>query len=279
MKSALMLAECMDLLAVPALVLVFFVGASIGSFLNVVIYRLPAGLSLIYPPSRCPHCLTRLRKRENIPVFGWLRLKGKCAHCKSSIAPRYPLIEAITGILFVIVFWIFGISIQTLGYWTFLSWLLALAMIDLDTMTLPNPLTQSGLVLGLVFSTIVGFLSGGIVGAIGGFITAVIGAIVGIWLLDLIAIVASMILGQTAMGAGDSKLMAMIGAWLGWQLMLIGGFLACLTGAIVGIAALKLGRLSRRQAMPFGPFLALGAGLSLFYGQAMLSSYLQLFAL
>ncbi|WP_348244498.1 prepilin peptidase [Leptolyngbya sp. DQ-M1] len=269
----------MDLLAVPALVLVFFVGASIGSFLNVVIYRLPAGLSLIYPPSRCPHCLTRLRKRENIPVFGWLRLKGKCAHCKSSIAPRYPLIEAITGILFVIVFWIFGISIQTLGYWTFLSWLLALAMIDLDTMTLPNPLTQSGLVLGLVFSTIVGFLSGGIVGAIGGFITAVIGAIVGIWLLDLIAIVASMILGQTAMGAGDSKLMAMIGAWLGWQLMLIGGFLACLTGAIVGIAALKLGRLSRRQAMPFGPFLALGAGLSLFYGQAMLSSYLQLFAL
>lgn len=279
MKVALMLAEVMDFLAVPALVLVFFIGASIGSFLNVVIYRLPAGLSLIYPPSRCPHCLTRLKKRENIPVFGWLRLKGKCAHCKRTIAPRYPLIEAATGILFVIVFWIFGISLSTLGYWTFLSWLLALAMIDLDTMTLPNPLTQSGLVLGLGFSAIVGFSSGEILGAIHGFISGVVGAIAGIWLLDLIGIIGSMILGQPAMGAGDSKLMAMIGAWLGWQLMLVGGFLACLTGAIVGIAALKSGRLSRRQAMPFGPFLALGAGLSLFYGQAMLSSYLRLFTL
>ncbi len=269
----------MDFLAVPALVLVFFIGASIGSFLNVVIYRLPAGLSLIYPPSRCPHCLTRLKKRENIPVFGWLRLKGKCAHCKSAIAPRYPLIEATTGILFLIVFWMFGISLQTLGYWAFLSWLFALAIIDLDTMTLPNPLTQSGLVLGLVFQVSLGASNSGIVGAIQGFISGAIGAIVGVWLLDLIAITGSMILGQPAMGAGDSKLMAMIGAWLGWQLMLLAGFLACLTGAIVGISALKSGRLSRRQAMPFGPFLALGAGLSLFYGQAMLSNYLRLFTL
>ncbi|MER3432746.1 MAG: prepilin peptidase [Leptolyngbya sp. ERB_1_1] len=269
----------MDVVAAPALVLVFFIGASIGSFLNVVIYRLPAGLSLIYPPSRCPHCLTRLKKRENIPVFGWLRLKGKCAHCKSAIAPRYPLVEAITGLLFLIVFWIFGISLSTLGYWAFLSWLLTLSMIDLDTMTLPNPLTQSGLVVGLIFQTIVGFSSSGVVGAIQGLISGVVGAIVGIWVLDLIAIVGSIILGQAAMGAGDSKLMAMIGAWLGWQLMLVAGFLACLTGAIVGIGALKTGRLSRRQAMPFGPFLALGAGLSLFYGQAILSSYLQLFAL
>lgn len=269
----------MDILAVPALVLVFFVGASIGSFLNVVIYRLPAGLSLIYPPSRCPHCLTRLKKRENIPVFGWLRLKGKCAHCKSRISPRYPLIEAATGLLFLVVFLRFDLSLSTLGYWAFLSWLLALSMIDFDTMTLPNPLTQSGLVLGLVFQTAIGFSANGIVGAIQGFISGVIGAIVGIWLLDLIGIVGSMILGQPAMGAGDSKLMAMIGAWLSWQLMLIGGFLACLTGSIVGIVALKSGRLSRRQAMPFGPFLALGAGISLFYGQTMLSNYLRLFAL
>lgn len=267
----------MDLLAVPALILVFLIGASIGSFLNVVIYRLPAGLSLIYPPSRCPHCLTRLKKRENIPVFGWLRLKGKCAHCKSRISPRYPTIEAVTGLLFLVVFLRFDVSLQTLGYWAFLSWLLALSMIDLDTMTLPNPLTQSGLVLGLVFQTVMGWTTRGIDGAIGGFISGVIGAIVGIWLLDLIGIAGSMILGQAAMGAGDSKLMAMIGAWLGWQLMLVGGFLACLTGAIVGIVALQLGRLSRRQAMPFGPFLALGAGLSLFYGQAMLSNYLRLF--
>jgi len=279
MKIALTPAQFMNLLAIPAFGVVFFIGASIGSFLNVVIYRLPAGLSFVYPPSRCPHCLTRLKKRENIPVFGWLRLKGKCAHCKTRISPRYPIIEAATGLLFLVVFLRFDISLQTLGYWAFLSWLLALSMIDLDTMTLPNPLTQSGLVLGLVFQTAIGFSTGGIIGAIQGFISGVIGAIVGVWLLDLIGITGSMILGQPAMGAGDSKLMAMIGAWLGWQLMLLGGFLACLTGSIVGIAALKSGRLSRRQAMPFGPFLALGAGLSLFYGQAILSNYLRLFAL
>ncbi|HTL90224.1 MAG TPA: prepilin peptidase [Leptolyngbya sp.] len=267
----------MDFLAVPALVLVFFIGASIGSFLNVVIYRLPAGLSLIYPPSRCPHCLTRLRKRENIPVFGWLRLKGKCSHCKRAIAPRYPIVEAATGLVFLTVFCNFDISLQTLGYWAFLSWLLALSMIDLDTMTLPNPLTQSGLALGLVFQTMIGFSIGGTIGAIQHLIGSVIGAIVGIWLLDLIAIVGSIVLGQPAMGAGDSKLMAMIGAWLGWKLMLVAGFLACLTGAIVGIGAIKSGRLSRRQAMPFGPFLALGAGLSLFFGESLLSNYLRLF--
>ena len=269
----------MDVLAVPALVLVFFIGAAIGSFLNVVIYRLPAGLSLIYPPSRCPHCLTRLKKRENVPVFGWLRLKGKCAHCKSAISPRYPMIEAVTGVLFLLVFWNFDISLQTIGYWAFLSWLLALAMIDLDTMTLPNPLTQSGLVLGLVFSAIMGFSQAGIIGAVQFLISSVIGAIVGIWLLDLIAIVGSIMLGQPAMGAGDSKLMAMIGAWLGWKLLLISGFLACLTGTIVGIGAIKSGRLSRRQAMPFGPFLAIGAGLSLFWGESLLSHYLRLFYL
>ena len=277
MKAALISVRFMDFLAVPALVLVFLIGTAIGSFLNVVIYRLPAGLSLIYPPSRCPHCLTRLRKCENIPVFGWLRLKGKCGHCKSLIAPRYPIVEALTGALFLIVFCHFNLSLQTLGYWAFLSWLFALAMIDLDTMTLPNSLTQSGLVLGLMFQVMAGFSTSGMIGAIQQFIGGVIGAIVGIWLLDLIAITASIALGQRAMGAGDSKLVAMIGAWLGWKLLLIAGFLACLGGAIVGIGALRLGRLSRRQAMPFGPFLALGAGLSLFWGEALLSSYVRWF--
>lgn len=266
----------MDLLVVPAAVIVFFLGAAIGSFLNVVVYRLPAGLSLLYPPSRCPHCLTRLRKRENIPVFGWLRLKGRCAHCKTAIALRYPIVEAITGLLFLAVFFVFGVSLQTLGYWAFLSWLLALALIDFDTMTLPNPLTQSGLILGLGFSTIVGFTNQDLIGAIQAFIGSVIGAIVGVWGLDLIAIVASIAFGQQAMGAGDSKLMAMIGAWLGWKLMLIAGFLGCVVGAIVGVGAIAIGRLARRQAMPFGPFLAIGAGLSLFFGEAMLSSYLHL---
>ena len=265
------------LITIPFAIAVFALGASIGSFLNVVIYRLPAGLSLVYPPSRCPHCLNRLRKRENIPVFGWIRLKGKCAHCKTRISPRYPIIEAITGILFVIVFLVFGFSLQTVGYWVFVSWLLTLAMIDFDTMTLPNPLTQSGLVLGLIFQAIAGFHTSGVTGAIQFFINGVIGAIVGIWLLDLISFAASIVLGQEAMGAGDSKLMAMMGAWLGWKALLIAGFLAAVVGAVVGVGAIVLGRLSRRQAMPFGPFLALGAALSLFFGELLLSGYFHLF--
>lgn len=265
------------LLTIPFSIIIFALGASIGSFLNVVIYRLPAGLSLIYPPSRCPHCLTRLRKRENVPVLGWVRLKGRCGHCKTPISVRYPIIEAVTGILFLVVFWVFGFSIQTVGYWAFLSWLLTLAMIDFDTMTLPNPLTQSGLVLGLGFQAIAGFSQAGFTGAIQHLISGIIGAIVGIWLLDLIAIAASVALGQEAMGAGDSKLMAMMGAWLGWKALLVGGFLACAIGATVGMGAIALGILSRRQAMPFGPFLALGAALSLFFGEMLVSGYFQLF--
>ena len=137
--------------------MVFAGGASIGSFLNVVVYRLPAKLSILWPPSRCPHCLHKLGKRENIPVLGWLWLKGRCRHCKSRISVRYPLVEAITGVLFLLVFWKYGLGLETWGYWAFLSWLLVLSLIDLDTMTLPNSLTQSGLVAGLVFQGTVGF--------------------------------------------------------------------------------------------------------------------------
>ncbi len=266
------------LFALPVALIVFWLGASIGSFLNVVVYRLPAGLSLLYPPSRCPHCLTRLRKRENVPVLGWLWLKGRCGHCKSSISSRYPLVEASTGLLFLLTFWVFGFSIATIGYWLFLSWLLALSLIDLDTMTLPNPLTQSGLILGLAFQALSGFLiTSSLAGAIQYFVAGVIGAVLGVWLLDAISFGGTIALGQPAMGAGDAKLAAMMGAWLGWKLLLIGGFLACGAGALVGGGAIALGLINRRQPIPFGPFLALGAALSLFYGEALLSGYLRLF--
>jgi leader peptidase (prepilin peptidase) / N-methyltransferase len=266
------------LLTIPAFAVVFALGAAIGSFLNVVIYRLPAGLSLLYPPSRCPQCLTRLKKRENVPIFGWLWLRGRCGHCKSKISPRYPLVEAATGILFVWVFGVFGVSIATLGYWALLSWLLVLSLIDLDTMTLPNALTQSGLILGLVFQFAIGFANTlSLSGAIQFLIAGVLGAVLGIWLLDLISFVGAIVFQQPAMGAGDAKLAAMMGAWLGWKLLLIAGFLACATGAFVGGGAIALGVLDRRQPMPFGPFLALGAVLSLFFGETLLSGYLQLF--
>jgi leader peptidase (prepilin peptidase)/N-methyltransferase len=256
---------------------VLIIGASVGSFLNVVIYRLPAGISLVSPGSRCPKCYKALRPYDNVPVLGWLWLQGKCRFCRSPISPRYPLVEVTAGILFVLVLWQFGLSWQMLGYCVLLSWLLALALIDLDTLTLPNALTQTGLVAGLVFQMVAGGLQGGTAGSAAGLMGAIAAAVLGIWLFDAIILVGSVAFGQTAMGGGDAKLAAMLGAWLGWKLLLLSGFLACVLGAFVGGGAIALGLLSRRQPMPFGPFLALGAVICVFWGQAILSAYLRVF--
>lgn len=258
--------------------IVFGLGAAVGSFLNVVIYRLPLGLSLLHPPSRCPTCLHPLQPHENVPVFGWLWLRGQCAHCRTPISARYPIVEAVTGLLFVLTFWIFGLSWQTLGYWVFLSWLLALAMIDLDTLTLPNPLTQSGLVVGLGFQALWGWSAAGQwQGAITGVMAGILAAVVGIWLMDSLAIVGSLAFGRTAMGGGDAKLLAMMGAWLGWKVMLLAGFLACAIGALVGGAAIALGWMDRQRPMPFGPFLAIAALIATFLGDSLLNWYHQVF--
>jgi leader peptidase (prepilin peptidase)/N-methyltransferase len=259
-------------------VVVFALGASIGSFLNVVIYRLPAGLSLIHPPSRCPHCLQRLRAYDNVPVLGWLWLRGRCRFCHSPIASRYPLVEAATGSLFVLVFWSFDVPLPALGYWAFFSWLLALSLIDLDTLTLPNSLTQSGLVIGLVFQAVLGWSVDASQSSVASYVmSGILGAVLGIWMFDLITLLGSIAFGQTAMGGGDAKLAAMMGAWLGWQQLLLASFLACAIGAFAGGGAIALGLISRRQPIPFGPFLALGAVLTAFLGDAIISTYKHLF--
>ncbi|HAJ60262.1 MAG TPA: prepilin peptidase [Cyanobacteria bacterium UBA8543] len=269
----------MEALFFSVIALIVFVGgASIGSFLNVVVYRLPAKLSILWPPSRCPDCLHQLGKRENVPILGWLWLKGRCRHCKSRISVRYPLVEAIAGVLFLLVFWKYGLGLETLGYWAFLSWLLVLSLIDLDTMTLPDSLTQSGLVAGLVFQGTVGFFQASqLAGISHQLMGGIAAAVLGLWLFDIISWVGSILLGQAAMGGGDAKLAAMMGAWLGWKYLLLSGFIAVAIGAFGGGGAIALGWLDRRQPMPFGPFLALGAALTIFLGQAILSTYIRLF--
>jgi len=259
-------------------VLVFVFGTSIGSFLNVVIYRLPAGLSLLHPPSRCPKCHHRLKPYDNVPVLGWLWLRGRCRYCRTAIAPRYPLVELTTGILFLVTFFHADSLTTIVGLWIFLSWLLTLSLIDLDTMTLPNPLTQSGLILGLLFQGVLGWMDGQTMGSLNHVLGGIIGMVLGIWLFDLITIIGSAVYGQTVMGGGDAKLAAMMGAWLGWKYLLLASFLACSIGAIAGIGAMIIGRIKRRQAMPFGPFLALGAVITAFWGDRILSAYLSLYA-
>jgi len=258
--------------------LVCLLGAAVGSFLNVVVYRLPAGVSLVYPPSRCPYCLHPLAARDNIPVFGWMFLKGRCRYCQSPIARRYPLVEAITALMFWLIFWVCGFSWHTVGYWLLASWLLALSLIDLDTLTLPDSLTQSGLLLGFLFQGWLGFVhSGTLLGSVTQLMVGVMGAVVGIWLLEIISLVGTIALGQTAMGAGDAKLAAMMGAWLGWQYLLLAGFLASAIGAGVGGGAIALGWLNRRQPMPFGPFLAIGTLMTALWGSAIAQAYTRIF--
>ncbi len=273
------------MIASAPLLLVFALGAAIGSFLNVVIYRLPEGLSLVHPPSRCPHCGHQLGPTENIPIWGWIRLKGRCKSCKASISPRYPLVEAATALLFVLIFSVTGFSWITLGYWVFFSWLLALAMIDIDTQTLPNPLTQTGLVLGLVVQTVLAWLGtntstellGLPSGPIEGLFYSILGAVLGIWLLGAIRLFGSIAFGKPAMGGGDAKLAAMMGAWLGWKLLLLSLFLAALVGALVGSVGIMVGLIRRQQRIPFGPFLALGAAISALWGPQLIQLYQSFF--
>jgi leader peptidase (prepilin peptidase) / N-methyltransferase len=257
--------------------IVFMLGSAIGSFLNVVVYRLPAGLSVLHPPSRCPHCMTPIKKRDNLPIIGWLRLKGRCGHCQAPVSSRYPIVEAVTGLIFLLSFLVFGLSLQTLGYWLFLSLLLALALIDFDTMTLDDHLMKLGVVSGLVFQAAIGYGIHGVSGMVVSLAASAIGTALGILLIDAITVLGKAILGRDAMGDGDAFLAAMMGAWLGWKYLLLAIFLAALVGTIVGLGGRLLGKMQRLQKMPFGPCLAMGAALSLFVGHAMLSQYLLLF--
>ncbi|OYQ63817.1 prepilin peptidase [Pseudanabaena sp. SR411] len=263
--------------------LAIVLGACIGSFLNVVIYRVPAGLSILHPPSRCPHCLRQLASRDNIPIIGWFLIKGKCRYCHTPVSWRYPAIEALTAFLFWCVAVYFGTSIPILilcFYATFLSWLLALAMIDIDTMTLPNSLTQSGLVLGLIYQiSLASMKSGDRVAFPTILLFGIGGAVLGIWLLDIMRIAGRVFLQKEAMGGGDPKLAAMIGMWLGWQNVLLTILIASAIGTLVGVFAIFTKDLGKQQPIPFGPFLALGGAISLFFGKSILSTYLAWFGL
>jgi leader peptidase (prepilin peptidase)/N-methyltransferase len=259
-------------------VFIFIFGASIGSFINVVAYRLPAQLSILWPPSRCPSCIKKLKSYDNIPILGWLWLKGRCRYCKNKISPRYLVVEVFTGIIFLAVHWVFQTPILVIGYWTFCSWLLALSLIDLDTMILPNSLTKSGLVLGLVFQITLGLaLAADKVGVVKHLMVGIAGAVVGLWLFEALSLIGCLIFGKIALGAGDAKLVAMIGAWIGWRYLLIAILIACVSGVLVGGGAIILSRHKMGKRMPFGPFLAFGAVVTIFSGETLLAFYWRLF--
>lgn len=243
------------------------VGLVVGSYLNVVIHRLPRGRSTILPRSRCPVCQAPIRARDNLPVVSWLLLRGRCRRCGVPISPRYPLVEAITGLLFVACFERFGLSAAAFVAAFFCALLVALAGIDLDHLILPDRLTLPGIVLGLAAQPLVpwGNLGAALAGAAagGGLLVAAWGA----WYL---------LRGEHGMGLGDAKMLAMVGAFLGWKGMLVTFVAATAAGAAFGLAAIATGRLGRRAKLPFGVFLALGGLVGLFWGQRLADAYLRL---
>lgn len=240
----------------------FIIGATVGSFLNVVIYRLPKGESVVFPSSHCPNCNTAIRIYDNLPILGYLFLGGRCRDCKMPIGIQYPLVELITGLLFVGIFAIKGIDVETPFYLVFISALVVIFTIDLKHYIIPDVITLPGIALGLLYSFLHQELLSALIGAAGGFLF-----FYGVAWLSLAAY------KKEGMGGGDIKLAAMLGAWLGWQLLIVGLFISFLLGAALGLIFLKF---LKDRLFPFGTALALGGGVALLWGEGLFQWYLAL---
>jgi leader peptidase (prepilin peptidase)/N-methyltransferase len=242
-------------------------GLIVGSYLNVVVYRLPRRLSTVVPRSRCPECGAPIRARDNLPVVSWLLLGGRCRACRTPISPRYPLIEVATAALFVGCVLRFKVSVAALAAALFGALLIALAAIDVEHLLLPDRLTLPGIAAGLALSPFLPF---------GGFRSALLGALLGGGILLALTGAWLLLRGEEGMGLGDAKMLAMIGAFLGWKGMVVALFSASLVGALVGVALLGRSRAGLKTKLPFGAFLALGGLFALFAGAPLVDLYLRL---
>ncbi|HEX6038153.1 prepilin peptidase [Longimicrobium sp.] len=240
------------------------VGACVGSFLNVCVYRWPVDKSVVSPPSSCPACGTRIRWYDNVPVLGWLWLRGKCRACGNRISVQYPLVELFTALLWVMAVWRFGFGWQALSTALFFTILLGIALSDAATYIIPDQFTIGGTVLGLALSFAPGYMTP---------LQSVIGAATGFGVLWLVAILGEWAFKKEAMGGGDIKMMAMVGAFLGPIGVMLTIFLGALFGSLIfGPISVKTGKL-----VPFGIFLALGAAITEPFGQAMIDWYVRSF--
>jgi len=247
-------------------------GLIVGSYLNVVIYRLPRGLSTVLPRSRCPGCGNSIRALDNLPVLSYLLLGGRCRVCQTPISARYPVIEAVTGLLFLVCFLRFGVSFEAPAAALFCSLMLTLAAIDVEHYILPDRITYPGIAAGIALQPLLPWarLWEGSWGALAG---GVFGALLGAGLLLAIWATWYLIRHEEGMGLGDVKMLALIGAFLGWKGMLVAFFFAILAGSVVGLALLRWGSLEMKSKLPFGAFLAFGGLLSLFAGEPIVEWY------
>jgi leader peptidase (prepilin peptidase) / N-methyltransferase len=245
------------------LVLAAIMGLVIGSFLNVCIYRLPLGQSLASPPSRCPKCGYGLRWFDNVPVLSWVMLGGRCRKCRAPISMQYPIVEAVTGLLFLVIVWLTPMGPLVFSRLILVCILITLFGIDLEHQILPNVITLPGIAVGLLFSLITP----------PGWQAALAGAFLGGGILYGIAAAYYLVRREEGLGMGDVKMLAMVGAFLGWKAVLVTLILSSFSGAIVGVGLIAAQRGGMRVAMPFGTFLALGALAAMLFGDPLITWY------
>jgi leader peptidase (prepilin peptidase) / N-methyltransferase len=245
------------------LLLVGAFGLAVGSFLNVCIYRIPERLSIVSPRSRCTSCGRTISWFDNIPVVSYLLLGGRCRSCGASISLVYPMVETATAAVFVAMYWSYGPSLMLLVRLLFACAMVVLFMIDLQHQILPNVITLPGIAVGFALSGLVG----------PGWTESLIGIAIGGGVLFAIAEVYYRVRHEEGLGMGDVKMLAMIGAFLGWKLVLVTLVLSSLVGSIVGVGLIFVGGKSLKYAMPFGTFLAVGAIVASLVGDSMVAWY------
>ena len=266
----------------------FWMGACIASFLNVVIWRVPRGESIVSPPSHCPKCNAPIRWYQNIPILSWLALRGKCANCKHPISPRYILIETLGGVLFLAAFWKYGrdgelafAALDTTVAWIWISLMIVGSMIDFDHKLLPDFVTVGGMVLGLLYAVaqriaLSSFTTGE--GLWMPIVNSVVGLVFGFGLLWLVRFLGSKAFKREAMGMGDVFLMGAVGALLGPVAVLVTLILSSVFGSVVGVGmiALSKAKLGKFVEIPYGPYICLGCLAWMFYGPELVDWYLNL---
>ena len=247
--------------------IVFILGTCIGSFLNVCIFRIPKGKSIVFPPSSCMNCGHKLSWWENIPILSYLILRAKCRKCSSAISIQYPIVEFLTGILAFMLFQKYGLTLQFFIYFIFTSALLVITFIDLEHQIIPDIISLPGIAAGLIASIFIPAIS---------IVDSIAGILVGGGTLLAVAWGYYLFTKREGMGGGDVKLLAMIGAFLGWKCIPLVIFLSAAAGSIIGIIIIALNHGNRRSAIPYGPFLAAGAVTYLFAGEKLMQWYINL---
>lgn len=245
-------------------VAVVVLGCLVGSFLNVCIFRLPRGESVVWPGSHCPACGNPIQFYDNIPVFSYLWLRGRCRGCRVGIPLQYPVVEAANAVGYVAILWFFGPGWPAVLYGMLFSALLVVVGTDLSHQIIPDVITLPGLIVGVL---------GAVTVLPVGWVNALLGILVGGGILWALAWISPYLFGKEGMGGGDIKLLAMIGAFLGWKPALLTIMVGSLTGSLIGVSLIGLHVIKRDEYIPFGPFLAFGALVSMFFAQPILDWY------